>query len=195
VEIQLDHTELKVGLSFDAAEGVLIEIEASDRDRAYLLFSELKEYLNTEVLVLRKCRSQIGAQLYLMLPMFGIVIFMMSFLLVVTRPPLKLDELKALMAGNDIQAKLNFVITTRSARTEATLLGWFVPSILVLAIAAPCFEWLRNRWYPRNIFYFGKEKHRYDSLLQRRTRWVWGVIVGLIIRFLGSLAVWFLTKG
>jgi hypothetical protein len=24
---------------------------------------------------------------------------------------------------------------------------------------------------------------------------VWGVIVGLIISFLGSLAVWFLTKG
>ena len=52
VQVLLDHTELKVNFDFDAEENISIEIESTDRDRAYLLFSELKEYLNTEVLVL-----------------------------------------------------------------------------------------------------------------------------------------------
>jgi len=105
------------------------------------------------------------------------------------------EQFKALVDGDDMRAKVNYLIEERRATNAKGIMTWFWPLMILAIFLEPLLTWLRDHWYPRNVFYFGKEKNRYDLLVQRRSRWLWGVVIGFVISFLGSLAVWLFTKG
>ena len=49
VEVESQATAYKMSLRFDPKDNTALAIESNDRDLAYLLFSDIKEYLNSEV--------------------------------------------------------------------------------------------------------------------------------------------------
>src|ERR1017187_8717690 len=130
VQVLLDHTELKVNFDFDAEENISIEIESTDRDRAYLLFSELKEYLNTEVLVLRKRASREDRLFLAVFPMACLMLIMGFTVFLSSSSSLGPGGLKTLQAGDDMQAKLNYLIAAQTKTTEMKSLAWLLPLLV-----------------------------------------------------------------
>lgn len=192
LQVLVEHTELKVDFDFDAEEDVSIGIEANSRDRAYLLFSELKEYLNTEVLILRRGHGNSGSFfLWAMLPLIAMLCCMMVPLgFQIRRHQAGADQFATMLRTDDTQAKLNYLI--KHSEIHGSNFFLWSPVCILFCFVHPMVRWLQRLFCPRNIFYFGKEKQRYDAAVQRRSRWLWGVVIGLIISFAGSLAVWFL---
>jgi hypothetical protein len=197
IQILLDHEDLKINLDFDEDDGVAIKIESSDRDRAYLLYSELKEYLNTEVLIFRAASKFGDRYFWMALAIVGTTVAVVSSMLFFYSPPKMADgALKALIENEDVNTKLNHLIHNAVARDgERKFIAWLPLSVALAAIVEPSLRWAQNHLYPRNIFYFGKEKNRYDQILDRRSKWIWGGVVAFIVSVLAGFAVWFATTG
>jgi len=197
IQVVLNHESLKVDLDFDEEDNPSIKIESDDRDRAFLLYSELKEYLNTEVLVFRGAVKRSGRFLWMVLPMM--TVFAVSFvILALLQSPEKISSvsMKELLAGDDLSAKLNYLISKESSKSgERSMILWLPVTMILAFLVEPCVRWTQNHWYPRNVFYFGKEKQRYEQLLARRSKWTWGVVVAFVVSVFASLAAWMLTKG
>jgi hypothetical protein len=68
-----------------------------------------------------------------------------------------------------------------------------VPTLLVaffLKILGP----LLDRYYPINVFCWGKAEIDYRNLISIRGKFVWGVIIAFMISAIASLFINFVTK-
>lgn len=193
VEFIVAEGDLKVTLSFERNESPELMIEGADRDIAFLLFSEIKEYLNTEVLVLRRPWSDrkdrfvmLGFLLVFQIGMIFFIVFKNLF------PSDKRNLIQDAIKSSDSIAKLNALLQDK-IRTDSE------PPIMIgtlfgVSMALMLIGFIWNKAYPSSVFYLGKEIKAYDRLKSTRSKWVWGIGISFTVSFLASIAAWLLTK-
>lgn len=174
-------------LDFDSNDETDLTIESKDRDLAYLLYSDLKEYLNAEVLKFRSFSfsAMSSSRLIFPLVMTG-VLFIMMFSLFSRPDPAGLGEL---IKSTDINRKLNHLIELRNARSEMgnlrnLLIGSMVFMIVVLFGGSQV-----DKLFPRNIFNWGKAAFNYKKLIDVREKILWGIVIAFIIGIASTIAV------
>lgn len=184
---------LDFSLDFDRIDGIGLRIEADERDFAYLLYSDIKDYLTTEVAKYRKFSfknifNSGNALLFIMIPLLLWIFYTIS------HGKLDASAIQQLMDATDIHNKLNYLIEVerrRSGLGEAWVMTF--PAIGVAAIAMLIGP-LLDRYFPINVFCWGKEEDEYKKKLLVREKVIWGVIISFAMSAMASLAIYFLTK-
>lgn len=186
VEILSSEQSYKVSLKFDPKDNTDLAIEANDRDLAYLLSSDIKDYLHSEVLKFRSFSfdSALNSKIVfplLMLPMSLVTLYGMKEN---PRPEIVSEVLKS----GDVQTKLNFLIETRVTQDVGPMKYYFfglIGALIVMFFIGS----ILDKAYPRNIFYWGKAAQSHDKLLGVREKIVWGIVIAFVIGIASTVAV------
>lgn len=186
VEILSTGAAYKLSIKFDPKDNTDLAIEANDRDLAYLLASDIKDYINSEVLKFRSfsfdsAMSSKNIFPFLMLP------FMLISISGIKESP-KAETVAAVLASNDVQAKLNLLIESRAGQDPGPL-KWYLVAMFAVLVILFFLGSLLDKAYPRNIFYWGKLAQAYDRLLSLREKVVWGIVIAFVIGIASTVAV------
>ncbi len=186
VEILSSSSTYKLSLKFDAKENTTLDIEANDRDLAYLLASDIKDYIHSEVLKFRSFTfdSALNSRNIFPFVMLPLMFFSFSSIKEAPRP----EVVSSVIASNDLHSKLNFLIETRTSQDPGPF-KWYLAGMFALLISLFFIGPLLDRAYPRNIFYWGKQAQAYDRLLQLREKVVWGIVIAFVIGIASTVAV------
>ena len=195
--------KLSLELDFDS-DGTTLRIEGMDRDNVYLLFSDLREYLENEVNTVR--RYPLARRLFTAILLFIPLIIISAFAFdLYSTPRFDGNDVEKILEMEDVYEKLNFLIENHELLRDSSSNSWFVRSLIIAmfltslvsvmgpdAIAKP-YRYL----VPTNLFLFGKEFRRYEQRIALRGKIVWGVVWGvgiaLLVSIVAGLVVNYLT--
>ncbi len=186
-----DKLELK--LTF-GAKGVDLNIIGDDRDEVYLLFSDLRDYIQNEVAVVRAVPEGFGA----LVTVIAITLLVLIFLgpLAYQSRGRSPEEYKSLLRSADTIPKLNFLIES-ARRQDLGRMGFFgilgMLAVLVLMITHS-FQRIGEYFFPSNQFIFGKQKQAFDRRQRFRSNLFWVGIVGLAVSLVAGFVVWYATR-
>lgn len=187
---QVDVFDFKLSFS---KNGLVAEITGDDRDAVYLLFSDLREYIQNEVLVGRSMSRDstrtMGLVVMFLITM-GIMYSTFSRSMVSDA-----DLVTQLLATDNINDKLNFLIEEKK-RTSPGMdtMAWF--GLLMLAAVLGPTGALQAAWkaiFPSNVFLFGRRKATFEKRRRIVSNLFWVVAVGLVVSSVAGLLVWRLT--
>ena len=168
-------------LSFSANHS-LLKINGSDRDTVFLLFSDIKEYLSSEVFRGRRLDARATRHLFIVLTVMAMVIclYLMSRADYVS--PKLLEET---IGTADVAKKLNYLIERNNARRVGMpMLGLSVPLLLILLYAL-----VPDNLFQSNVFLFGKRITTFERRRRIKANIFWVIVVGVVVSALGSFIV------
>lgn len=193
VEINHKCEHLLFKMSFAKDEDTHIEIETTEKDFAYLLFSDIKEYLTTEVLRFREFRFQDSKFEKALLPLLSMVMLLALFWML-DKPKLSDTEFRELLNSESTDNKINYLISNSRERLNSSKF-WSTTSVLVFgSILLLAVVEIADSIYPRNVFYLGKETSRYDNLCSIRSKITWGIVISFAVSTIAGLIVYYMTK-
>ena len=180
---------LNFKLSFDEFD-TIIEIEGDDRDFVFLLLTDLKQYLSSEVNILRRLRNEFLSKNWFLI----VSLLMLIGLIYSIYDDLKIskDIIEQITKNKNINEKLNFIIRTNRLLRDFPL-GLFAIYFLIF----PALIFIRTifrHFFPANIFLFGKEKESFEKMTKLREKILWGIIIAFTISVITGLIVWLITK-
>ena len=193
VDFLVEDDQMKLTLSFENESLPSLKIEATDRDKAFLLFSEIKEYLHTECLILRRPfsdrKESLVSLIGLMVAQAGMLIY---FVLKSLFPSEKRRAIEEAISSPEATEKLNALLQDKlSTDKEAPMvLGGMIGLVILIFVGG----YVIQKIYPSSVFYLGKEIESYDRLKSNRSKWIWGIGISFIVSFIAGLVVWLLTR-
>ena len=171
-----------------SSRGTTINIVGDDRDAVFLIFSDIREYLQASVLaglpVSREAIRLIG-----MLVMFAAMVgFLWS--IVSSMLPDPTITAKAISSEN-VAEKLNYLINQRSERSlPIHSMTWL--ALLTLSMIISVSGALESGWriiFPSNLFLFGRRKETYERRRSLLSKIFWGVFVALAVSILAGVVL------
>ncbi|MCO7516400.1 hypothetical protein NJF44_15785 [Pseudomonas guariconensis] len=178
----------KFQLVFDPKKEVELEIESDDRDLAYLLFSDIKEYLNSEILKFRSSSFESLFDSKLVMPLFMMVFFVATIYMTVSGN--HDEDLAKAIASDSVIDKLNYMIETRQQLSVGRML-YPMLGMMVIFFGVIFSGSFFDKIFPRNVFCWGKAATAHNNLLKTREKWLWGVAIAFVISVLAT----FVTDG
>lgn len=118
---QKDDLDFRMTFSKDGAE---LNIKGEDRDEVFLLFSDLREYMNNDVAV-NKISAKFSRSLLSALLMFVITLGFVAFLWSQAQSD-DPGNRKVALEANDIQTKLNYLIEEGYKRSPGKAFSYFM---------------------------------------------------------------------
>lgn len=190
LEIFSENQKFNINLVFDKNDSVELSISSDDRDIVNLLSSDLRSYLKADVLILRSIKTIQFIKIIipiLMIASLAIMTFFMYELTSVINP----DEVNHILSSSDLHQKINYLITRNidknvsfeTLRILPILSGSII--LLFLSLIIPIRKVI-NYIFPVNIFYWGREKGRYDKHKEIKKQIIWGIIVAFIVSILAG---------
>lgn len=186
VEILSAGMVYKLSLRFDTKENTDLAIEANDRDLAYLLAADIKDYVNSEVLKFRSFSFDSAMSSRSIFP-FLLLLWLFISISGIKESP-KAEAVAAVLASSDVHAKLNLIIESRVGQ-EIGPMKWYLGAMFAVLVVLFFLGLLLDRAYPRNIFYWGKLAQAHDRLLSLREKVVWGIVIAFVIGIASTIAV------
>lgn len=196
--------KLDLELDFDR-DGTNLRIEGTDRDNVYLLFSDLREYLENEVNTVRHypLAKRLLPSFFLL---FSIIIASAFLYDLYSTPRIDRFDVESILRTEDAHEKLNFLIEERYEIRSSLGTSRFVPVSLVIVMAlmiifnmmgADAIARPYRCLVPTNLFLFGKELRRYEKRIALRGKIVsgavWGIGITLLVSIAAGLVVNYLT--
>ena len=186
VEVESSSTFYKMSLKFDPKDDTALAIESNDRDLAYLLFSDIREYLNSEVCKFRSFTFDAVLSSKNVFPFLMLPIMLVSLFSIKDSPTAEVA--KNALANPDISAKLNFLIESRVTSQETSTLKYYMFAMFGVLISIFFLGSLLDKLFPRNVFYWGKAAQAFDKMLGARDKIVWGVVIAFVIGIASAIA-------
>lgn len=192
---------INFNLCFEKGEDTSLTIIGNNRDKIYLLYNEIKTYVEKEVTTVRTFLKYdiLKGICYIVsiLVLFGYILFMMSSIF-----DNRVEKVKDVLDTSNLAIKLNYLIERQiNASKEAEEdIYIFVPIVVIaiLLIIIPIllkFLWGKNGVLRiTDYFLFGKQKNIYDKKVKVKNNIIWTVVVGLVISIIGGFIVYFITK-
>jgi len=192
LEVFHDSENISFKMTYDKEENTRIEIEATEKDFAYLLFFDIKEYLITEVLKFREYKFiDLKIERWLSpLLMLSIMVIMFS---IMGSPKLTEVQFNELMNSESIENKLNYLLIDSREKIEVKNIWYLLGATIIISLLLFSINEQLDKIYPRNIFYIGKEIIKYDKHCSIRSKFIWGLIA-FITSAIAGLFVFYFTK-
>lgn len=192
IDFICDSDSLYMKLTFDKEEKVTLQIEADDKDHAYLIFSDIKEYLATEVLTFRSFRFSAVLSTNLMLPIFMLAMFAILFSQI-NHSMMSASDLHQLISTGTVDEKLNYLISQGRKNSELTNIWAILGGTIAMMVFVFSIGPILDMSFPVNLFLWGKEKSKYEKLCSLRSKIIWGVCIAFIIGVASSVFVMYMT--
>ena len=173
-------------LTFDKKDGIQFYFEHEDRDLAYLLYSDLKSYINSDVALLGKIekREDLTYFIMMMIPLILLCITITAYPMLRNDTNILLDKG---IESKDIIEKLNALMLYNKYKVHDWGNAIAVGMTPLYIIAYFGFRWVKKKYYPKNIFHLGKEIEKYEELLKGKSNFYWGVVVATIVSIVASV--------
>lgn len=186
IEIFSVSEDHKIILTFDEKEETDLIIESTNRDLAHLLASDIKDYINSEVLKFRsfKFTSLLNSQAAI--PILMTALALMGFYGIKESPNQEMIEL--ILESTNIHEKLNFLIENRAAQ-NLNYSKWLVLGLIPIFFSLILLGPMLDKAYPRNIFYWGKKTQSYDKIKDTRGKIFWGIAIAFLISVVSAYFV------
>jgi hypothetical protein len=169
-----------INLDFDASDGVYLRLVGPDRDEVFLLFSDLKAYVEAEVAKAWKYDIPTIKAAIVVLSMF----MLFGGVMYTIAASVDSDALKKAILSNDVNEKLNYVLTQRQRTPYEgfVLMGGLSVSAIMSAFVVPRTLVKGIRYlFPSNEFLIGKQIQRYAKRMTLRQNLFWGVVVAAAV--------------
>ncbi len=195
--VRLNDKEFSLNLDFDSLQNTKLHIEGDERDKVFLLFSELRQYLANEVNVLKKNFLDRRYTKFFSLILFSIYMVWAFSNIFNSNTN---ESANAVLASDEIKVKLNFLIERYTTNTFSKYNPTFYGLILVMLITMFDEYILKmlfvpiNYLFPSYLFLFGKEIDRHAKRTTLRQNLLWGVIISSVISLVTGFVIWMVTK-
>lgn len=170
-------------------EGLSIFITGENRDSVFLIYSDLREYFNNDVLKKPPMSEKTGGLVAMILMLSSMaIVFFFSFSDQMNKDP---SVVRAVLDSNDLHEKINYLISDREEKN-----GEFPYLYILVILAAPVIlmtgavQGIWNFIFPSNQFLFGDRKKKYEARMALISKIFWGVVVALIVSMIASVIVW-----
>lgn len=202
LEIVIDNEDkVKFDLCFEKGEYSYLRIMGVDKDIVFLLYNEIKTYVEKEIAIkkvflsyytLQSICSSISSLLLL-----GSMFFALGGLV---NP--KSEGVSEALNSSDILFKLNYLISQQSNTgiNNKKYVYIFFPialiSILVLFVPKILnFFWGKNGALRiTDYFLFGKQKTVYDKKIKVKNNFIWSIGIGFLVSIVAGFVVYIFTK-
>lgn len=199
LQVKAEHKDsFNLDLDF-SDDGTFIKMVGDDRDAVFLLFSDLREYLQNEVNTGFRFTETTRRFLAMLMPLFFIVVSPIIIMFTLKMPEVDTDKVASLVAEEDLVTKINFLlerslITQDSIFRKGPALGFIIvmPILFILTIT-PLGEKVCGFLFPSNLFLFGMQNQKFLRHRHLLANIVWGVIVAFVISLVAGLLVWKMT--
>ncbi|SRR5258708_7280942 len=173
-------------------KGCELRITGSERDEVFLLFTDLRDYIQHEVANVRKSPSSSTMRVFSII----LLVLTMSTILWRIGSSEKHDPVavKQALSAQDLRTKLDFLIQDLGNRDMPRMLPLFFVGGFLLIFFGDGFGKLVAYLNPSNEFLFGKRKQTFEKKKGFITKMAWGVGVGLIVSIVAGLIVWAMTR-
>lgn len=174
-------------------EAVSIYITGDNRDSVFLIYSDLREYINNEVI----SRSPISGKTSQTISFIFLIAVMaiLFFILGESISKRGASSIQAALEATDIIEKIDFLIKDREMPASNKVIYLMIPMTLVVIF------WnsgaLNKLWsfiFPTNLFLFGEKKRKYEARMGIISKVFWGVGVALVVSTIAGFFVWKLTS-
>lgn len=185
---------LILSINFDSENGAYFSVTGENRDEVYLLASELKEYIQKEVATL----PSPNMPAYKIFSFLSIILLFIFLAFLANSINLAEDpkKLTAILASNDANEKINYLINARDSKQNITKflsLMFLLPVILIIQLLIP-FRKVFNYLYPGNLFLFGKQISIVANRRSTSKNLFWGGIVASFIAISTGYYFFWLAK-
>lgn len=203
LEVILNSSEtINFNLCFEKKQNTTLRIKGSDKDKIYLLYNDIKTYVEKEITTVRffidyeSVSTLIGIVMIPLLFVAGCLAFS-SF-----NEDKYRDAAINALNSNDLGIKLNYLIeekirsSTFSGR-EGPLVRIIMWIAVLTMLGTMLYSFLMRKESVIRItdyFLFGKQIKIYDKKLKLRNQIIWTVVVGLIISMIAGFIVYYVTK-
>ncbi|WP_343740441.1 hypothetical protein [Delftia tsuruhatensis] len=186
VEILTAGAGYKLSLKFDPKDNTDLAIESNDRDLAYLLASDIKDYINSEVLKFRSFSFDSVMNSRNIFPFAMLPLLFITISGIKESP--KAETIAELIASSDVNAKLNLLIDLRITQ-DTGLVKWYIFAMIAVFVVLFFLGSLLDKMFPRNVFYWGKLAQTYDRRVNLREKIVWGIVIAFVIGIASTVVV------
>jgi hypothetical protein len=179
-EINDYEDDFMVWLDFNKDDGVNLRLNGKDRDQVFLLFSDVKSYIEAEVAKAWKLHRD-WVRLAVVMTMMLVLLSAFTYLI---SPDGKINDLSRAIASTDVQVKLNALLAerVRLSNVSAKALGvLFALAAISIFVVPTWFIWTASYLFPSNEFIIGRQLAKYGRRLSLRSNLFWGVVVAAAV--------------
>lgn len=192
---------INFSLCFEKGEDTSLKITGDNKDKIYLLYNEIKTYVEKEVTTVRTFLKYdiLKGICYIVsiLSLLSCMLFMVSSLL-----HNRAEKVKDVLESSDLAIKLNYLIEVQASASKDVeeYMYIFIPIAVIAIILIIIPILLKFLWGKSGVlritdyFLFGKQKNIYDKKVKVKNNIIWTIGVGLIISIIGGFIVYFITK-
>lgn len=185
VEVIIVNERIDFSLSFSRKKGASLRVSGESRDDVFLLTSEVKQYVETAILV----RWGIQYDSQFLIRIFGVLVFgFASFGMAMSIPAVDDLKIQSVLASADLAEKLNFLIDRGKGNGFSK--GFAILSVVSMILVAFGGQFFIGAWnwiYPTNQFGIGMNISILEKRRVIRERLVWvvaaSVVLGLLVEF------------
>lgn len=170
-----------------------------DRDRVYLMFSDLREYIQSEINVGFQFTKDTRRVLGMLIPLVAMIAFPFAMMWNLKFPKPEPAHVKQVMADTNIVAKLDYLVERTLDMKDNPFLKTFIVAFAIVmpVIFLVCFTPIGERLFyflfPSNLFLFGSQKQRFERRRRLLSNILWGVLVAFLISAAAGFLVWRMT--
>lgn len=197
IKIEIENEDnVYVALYFEKGTETILAIRSNDRDTSYLLYNELKTYIEKESTIIR---SFISSQSFYNIIQYLILIpIFVGFSYFINRDYFSnIESIKAIQT-NDIIYKLNYLIEERQGYANETKTIYIILLVIIAIFLVPhiliLFFGKKGIFIISDYILIGKEISEYEKKIKLRSNIIWTIIIGMLVSIMGSLLVFFITQ-
>lgn len=195
---------INFNLCFEKGEASTLKIIGEDKDKIFLLYNEVKTYVEKEITTIRTFLAydtlQSVCSILSTFLMLGVVVFMM--LVSTNSLSVETEEIEEVINSSDVLVKLNYLIAQRgNADGELTKYMYILFPIMLIAVLIVFLPKLvKFLWGKKGVlrlddyFLIGKQKNVYEKKIKMRNNIIWTVGIGFLVSIVAGLLVYLFTK-
>lgn len=193
ITIGYKDNNIDINIRFDSESGAELIINGEDRDSVFLIYSDLKEYIQKEIAFIR---SRLITKRPLVLFAAPLMVFSGMAIFLASNNAIPTDELKSIIESTETNDKLNFIINylynTNSGRNSGKYI-MLVPALLSIMMILPTRR-IARYLYPYNTFMIGKQTSIINNRKSLTKNLFWVVVVGALVSFCTGYYFFWLAK-
>lgn len=200
--IIIDDDNISFILCFEKGEATFLRIIGEDKDKIFLLYNEIKTYVEKEITTVKTFLSYDTMQNICSVLSSFLMIGSILLLLIPLSYSRNNEGIDEAINSSDVLFKLNYLINQRGNTDRAMEKYMYIifPIMVIAVILVFVPKLLRFLWGQKGVlritdyFLFGKQKKVYDKKIKIKNNIVWTVDIGFLVSILAGLVIYFVTN-
>lgn len=197
IKIEIENEDnVYAAIIFEKGEQTILAIKSNDKDTAYLLYNELKTYIEKEVTTVKRFVS--SEIIYNIIQYIIVIPIIIALSFMMNRNYYNSSESINAIESKDIVYKLNYLICERQEYANEMKTMYIILLCLICILIVPhvlkIFFGKKGIFIISDCILIGKEIAEYEKKIKLRNNFIWTVLVGMLVSIIGGFLVFLITK-